>query len=90
MAWGTDREEVKQAKLSFSASRENRTQCQTPARATSQASGEEQETELEEANTQNDQASQSQAAVDKACKKVNPAQTGVNLLQTSVEKLPVP
>ena len=42
----TDREEAKQAKP---ASRENCTQSQTPARAKSQASGEEQETELEEA-----------------------------------------
>ena len=56
----------------LSASRENRTQSQTPARATSQASWEEQETELQEANTQNDQAPRSQAAVDKACEKVIP------------------
>ena len=35
----TDRDEGKQAKLPFPPARENRTQCQTPARATSQSSG---------------------------------------------------
>ena len=73
-----------------SASRENCTQSQTPARAKSQASGDEQEIELEEANTQNDQAPRSQAALDKACQKVIPDQSGVDFSQTSVEKLPVP
>ena len=73
-----------------SASRENRTQCQTPARETIQSSGIEHETEPEVAKTRNMQAPQSQAALDKACEKVISDKPGVNLLQTSVEKWPVP
>ena len=42
------------------------------------------------AKTRNNQAPQSQAALGKACEKVIPDQSGVNLLQTSVEKWPVP
>ena len=57
-----------------------------PARATSQASGEEHETEPEVAKRRNNQAPQSQAAPGKACENVIPDQSGVDFFQTSLEK----
>ena len=50
----TDREEAKQAKLSFPASRENRTQ--NSSRSEEPSSGEEREIELEDAKTPNNKA----------------------------------
>ena len=62
-----------------SASQENCTQCQTPARATSQVSGEEQETELEEAtNTEQPGSSITSGTRQKACQQVIPDKSGVN------------
>ena len=80
----TDREGAKQAKLSFPPAEKTalRAKLQQERRVKLL---EKSKTELEEANTQNDEAPRSQAALDKACQQVIPDQSGVEFFQTSIK-----